>query len=55
MRWDWIAAVILGAAAYARGQGTIAGVCLGYAALARIFPIAFFVPLGRQVAPGTIP
>ncbi|HKC97451.1 MAG TPA: hypothetical protein VKG20_05420 [Methylomirabilota bacterium] len=55
VRWDWIAAVILGAAAYARGQGTIAGVCLGYAALARIFPIAFFVPLGRQVAPGTIP
>lgn len=45
LRWDWIAAVLLGAAAYARGQGTIAGVCLGYAALARIFPIAFFVPL----------
>jgi hypothetical protein len=45
LRWDWIAAVLLGAAAYVRGRGTVAGVCLGYAALARIFPIAFFVPL----------
>ena len=45
LRWDWIAALLLGAAAYARGQGTVAGVCLGYAALARIFPVLFFVPL----------
>jgi hypothetical protein len=44
-RWDWIAALLLGAAAYARGQGTVAGVCLGYAALARIFPMLFFIPL----------
>jgi hypothetical protein len=45
LRWDWIAALLLGAAAFARGQGTVAGVCLGYAALARIFPVLFFVPL----------
>ena len=45
LRWDWMAALLLGAAAYARGQGTVAGVCLGYAALARIFPILFFIPL----------
>ncbi len=45
LRWDWIAALLLGAAAYARGQGTVAGVCLGYAALARIFPVLFFIPL----------
>lgn len=45
LRWDWIAALLLGVAAYARGQGTVAGVCLGYAALARIFPVLFFIPL----------
>jgi hypothetical protein len=45
LRWDWITALILATAALARGQGTLAGVCLGYAALARIFPVLFFVPL----------
>lgn len=46
LRWDWIAALLVGVAAYARGQGTAAGICLGYAALARVFPLLFFVPLG---------
>jgi hypothetical protein len=45
LRWDWIAAVILAVAAYASGRGTVAGLCLGYATLARIFPGVFFVPL----------
>ena len=45
LRWDWIAVLLLGAAAYARGRGTAAGMCLGYAALARVFPALFFVPL----------
>jgi hypothetical protein len=46
LRWDWIAAVLLGVSALARGAGATAGVCLGYAVLARIFPVLFLVPLG---------
>src|SRR5262249_34184208 len=45
LRWDWIAALLLGAAALARGAGAAAGVGFGYAVLARIFPALFFVPL----------
>jgi hypothetical protein len=45
VRWDWSAALLLGAAALARGHGATAGVCLGYAALARIFPLVFLLPL----------
>lgn len=45
LRWDWIAALLLGVAALARGAGATAGLCLAYAALARIFPLVFLVPL----------
>jgi hypothetical protein len=46
LRWDWLAALLLGMAALARGRGATAGACLAYAALARIFPLAFLLPLG---------
>ena len=45
LRWDWIAAVIAGLAAFARGAGVAAGVLLAYAAVARIFPALLLVPL----------
>lgn len=45
LRWDWIAAVIAGSAAYARGAGVTAGVLLAYAAAARLFPGLLLVPL----------
>jgi len=45
LRWDWIAALLLGVAALARGAGVGAGLGLAYAALARIFPLVFLVPL----------
>ena len=44
LRWDWIAALLIGLAAFARGSGATAGVLLGYAVLARVFPILFLVP-----------
>jgi hypothetical protein len=46
LRWDWIAALLLGVAALARDAGTAAGLGFGYAVLARIFPALFLVPLG---------
>jgi hypothetical protein len=45
LRWDWIAALVAGTAAFARGAGATAGVLFGYAALARLFPLLFLVPL----------
>jgi hypothetical protein len=45
VRWDWIAAVIAGAAAFARGAGATAGALFAYAAIARIFPVLLLVPL----------
>jgi hypothetical protein len=45
LRWDWIAALIFGIAAFARGAGITAGLCIAYAVLARLFPVAFLVPL----------
>ncbi len=54
LRWDWLAALVMGGAAFSRGWFTAAGSLLGYAALARIFPLLFLVPLlvkwarGRQ-------
>ena len=50
VRWDWIAALLLGVAALARGAGVTAGVCLAYAALARIFPVLFLLPLVIKMA-----
>ena len=59
LRWDWIAALLVGVAALARGAGITAGVCLAYAALARIFPILFLLPLaikllGRRSPPAGV-
>ena len=45
LRWDWIAALVGGVAAYARGAGGTAGVLLAYAVAARLFPALFLVPL----------
>jgi len=45
LRWDWIAALLVGVSAYARGSGTTSGIFLGYAVLARVFPILFLAPL----------
>jgi hypothetical protein len=46
LRWDWTAALLIGAAAFARGFGATAGGLFAYAILARIFPVLFLVPLG---------
>ncbi len=54
LRWDWIVALLVGVAAYARGSGGAAGVCFGYAALARIFPMLFLVPLGLKWLQGRL-
>jgi hypothetical protein len=54
VRWDWIAALLIGVAALARGAGVTAGVCLGYAALARIFPVVFVLPLGIKWLQGRL-
>jgi len=50
LRWDWIAALVIGCAAFARGAGMTAGVCIAYAALARLFPAAFLIPLAVKWA-----
>jgi hypothetical protein len=44
LRWDWIAAVIAGVAAFSRGAGLAAGFLFAYAAVARIFPALLLVP-----------
>ncbi len=49
LRWDWLVALLLGVAALARGAGITAGICLAYAALARIFPILFLLPLAIKL------
>ena len=48
LRWDWLAALVIGAAAFARGWAGAAGALLGYAALARIFPALLLLPLGMK-------
>ena len=45
LRWDWVGALLLGVAAFARGAGAAAGLGFGYAVLARLFPVLFLVPL----------
>ena len=50
LRWDWIAALLAGAAALARGSGTAGGLLLGYAAAARVFPVVFLFPLAIKWA-----
>ncbi|MGH7315436.1 MAG: hypothetical protein ACREJS_04170 [Candidatus Rokuibacteriota bacterium] len=46
LRWDWIAALLVGVAAFARGFGSAAGVLFAYMVVARIFPALLLVPLG---------
>ena len=48
LRWDWICALLLGAAALARRAPIAAGLGLGYAVLARIFPALFLLPLAAK-------
>jgi hypothetical protein len=45
LRWDWVGALLLGVAAFARGAGAVAGLGFGYAVLARLFPVLLLVPL----------
>jgi hypothetical protein len=45
LRWDWMAALLIGVGVFARGHGQLAGLLFAYATLARIFPVLFFVPL----------
>lgn len=45
LRWDWMAALLIGLAAFALGFGSTAGILFAYAILARIFPALFLVPL----------
>lgn len=45
LRWDWIAALLCSVGAFARGSGAAAGILLGYATIARIFPVLFLIPL----------
>ncbi len=52
LRWDWIDALLVGAAALVRGHGATAGALLSYAALARIFPVLFLLPLLIKWAQG---
>ncbi len=45
LRWDWMAALLVGVAAFIRGFGRTAGILFAYAILARIFPVLFLIPL----------
>ena len=45
LRWDWVGALLLGVAAFARGAGAAAGLGFGYAVLARLFPMLLLLPL----------
>lgn len=45
LRWDWMAALLGGVAAFTRGFGRTAGILFAFAILARIFPVLFLVPL----------
>jgi hypothetical protein len=54
LRWDWTAAVLAGVSLFARGRGAAAGALLGYAVLARIFPLLFLLPLGVKWLQGRL-
>lgn len=54
LRWDWIAALLAGLSLYARGRGIAAGALLGYAVLARIFPVLFLLPLAVKWLQGRL-
>ena len=50
LRWDWIVALLLAVAALARDRPVLAGLGFAYAALARIFPVVFLLPLAIKWA-----
>lgn len=52
LRWDWVAALLVGVAAFTRGFGRTAGILFAYAILARIFPVLFLVPLAIKWVQG---
>ena len=54
LRWDWTAALLIGAAGLARGAGVVAGLGFGYAVLARVFPVLFLIPLVVSWAQGRL-
>jgi hypothetical protein len=54
VRMDWIAAVLLGVSALSRGAGAAAGLGLGYAVLARVFPALFLLPLAIKWLQGRL-
>ena len=54
LRWDWLAALLVGVAAFTRGFGRTAGVLFAYAILARIFPAFFLVPLAIKWLQGRL-
>jgi len=43
LRFDWLAASLLGACALARGRSRLAGAAVGYAAMVRLFPALLLV------------
>lgn len=45
LRWDWLAALVVAVAVFARGWPGAAGILLGYATIARIFPAIFLAPM----------
>ena len=45
LRWDWLAALVIAVVLLARGWPGSAGILLGYATIARIFPAIFLVPM----------
>jgi hypothetical protein len=54
LRWDWVAALLAGLSLYARGRGIAAGALLGYAVLARIFPVLFLLLLAVKWLQGRL-
>jgi hypothetical protein len=50
LRHDWLAASVAGICLLRRGQPAAAGACLGAAALLRVFPALFLVPLAIEGA-----
>jgi hypothetical protein len=48
LRHDWLAASVAGICLLRRGQPVAAGVCLGAAALLRVFPVLFLAPVAIE-------
>ena len=54
LRWDWVAALLIGVAAFARNAGPASGLLFGYAALARLFPALLLLPLAVKWVQGRV-